>query len=63
MEYQNLFEKYGYCSALVGIDEDGSPVIVSIDENEATIQTLQNNGWIRVNIYYKDGTVEELYKR
>ena len=63
MEYQTLFEKYGYCSGLVGIDEDGDPVIVSIDEKDATIQTLQENGRQRITIYYKDGTVEELYKR
>ena len=27
------------------------------------ISTLQENGVIRINHYYKDGTVEELYER
>lgn len=25
--------------------------------------TYQNNGWIRTNVYYEDGNVDELYKK
>lgn len=48
--------------------EDGENVIVEAyrDENGELvwkISTLQDNGWMRINIYYSDHTVEELYKR
>lgn len=35
-------------------DEDGARYEVT---------TSQNNGWERKNIYWKDGTVEELYRK
>ena len=61
--YQELKRKYGFIEAKVGENEDGEKVIVSIDEESAEIKTLQDNGWIRINIYYPDGTEEELYTR
>lgn len=54
---------------LVGKNEDGQTIIVSVvkdieDGSDAfKVETAQDNGWMRVNIYYKDGTVEELYER
>ena len=61
--YEELKRMYGYVEGQIGENEDGEKVIVSIDEESAEIQTLQDNHWIRVNIYYPDGTEEELYKR
>lgn len=61
--YQKLLNKYGYIDSKSGKDEDGNIVIVSIDEELASIRTFQSNGWIRINIYHKDGTNEELYER
>jgi hypothetical protein len=47
--------------------ETGEDVIVDAfsqdDKIVWQISTLQGNGWIRVNLYYEDGTVEELYER
>ena len=60
--YDLLLQKYGYCDALCGNNEDGELVIVSIDKEKATIKTSQHNKFIRVNIYWKDGTSEELYE-
>lgn len=61
--YDELVEKYGLISEVkVGVNEDGENCMISIDEECACIRTLQKNNWMRVNIYYKDGTSEELYQ-
>lgn len=47
----------------------GENVIIDIDgydeENMAVLKTItiQKNGFVRVNVYYFDGTTEELYER
>ena len=62
--YEKLVKKHGYIdTAKCGINEDGEDVIVSIDEESACVRTLQKNGWMRINIYYPDGTSEELFER
>lgn len=50
-------------------NENGEPVFIywmppkdGIEERFKT-ETYQNNGWIRDNYYYKDGTVEEIYRK
>lgn len=48
---------------LNGTNEDGEHVIISINEHNITIQTCQSNDWLRTNIYYDDGTSEELYEK
>lgn len=62
-KYEEFVQKYGLCNGLVGENEDGESVIVTIDEECASFRTLQNNGWIRNNHYHKDGTSEETYQR
>lgn len=32
-------------------------------EKYYTVETLQKNGWIRVETYWEDGTVEEDYRK
>ena len=62
--YEKYFAEFGLTpDPLCGVDEDGEDVIVSIDDDCACVKTLQGNGWIRTNIYHRDGTVEELYQR
>ena len=61
--YDELKTEFGYCEGLVGNDEDNQVVVVTIDEDEAEVRTLQENGWIRVNIYHRDGTESETYTR
>jgi len=52
---------------LVGENESGETVIVSGGVNEIgkyyKTETAQNNGWMRVNIYYENGTYEETYDK
>ena len=61
--YKELLKQFGYCEALCGTNEDNENVIVSIDKECASVRTLQNNCWQRINIYYKDGTEEEYYEK
>ena len=53
---------------MAGENEDGETVIVSVCgyEDGAPIyktETAQHNGWMRINYYYPDGMVEELYDK
>lgn len=44
-------------------NEDGEDLIVEIKEDYVRIDTIQNNGWIRINCYYLDGIKTETYKK
>lgn len=48
---------------LAGKNEDNENILISINEHNITVQTFQNNGWLRTNIYHDDGTIEELYDK
>lgn len=63
MNYDYLYKKYGLVRGLVTQNSDGENVIVTIDEESACLRTFQHNDWIRTNIYYPDGTSEELYEK
>lgn len=41
-------------------DED---VIIEITNETLKTSTSQTNGWLRINIYHKDRTVEEYYEK
>ena len=49
-----------------GTNVDGEDVIIEKGKRDGQnffkVGTLQNNGWIRVNYYWEDGTREELYE-
>ncbi len=61
--YEELVNQFGYIEAGVGMNDDGENVIVSIDKKCASVRTIQHNSkFQRVNIYYPDGTEEELYE-
>ena len=48
-------------------NENQDDVIISEGEVEGNhyfeTQTLQKNGWIRINCYYADGTIDETFSR
>lgn len=46
-----------------GKNEDGEHIQISVNEDNITVETFQNNGWTRENIYWKDYTTEELYHK
>ena len=52
---------------IAGINEQGEPTIIYHGVSEIgefyRVDTAQANGWIRTNIYYSDGSGEELYDK
>lgn len=50
----------------IGRDQDDNVVLVypiSPEGDCVRVDTFQANGWIRINYYWSDGTVEEMYER
>lgn len=45
------------------INENNENVILEITSEYLKASVHQKNGWVRVNIYHKDKTVEELYEK
>lgn len=48
---------------LVGENGDGEMVMTEATSEFVKITTYQHNGWVRVNYFYTDGTVDELYEK
>lgn len=68
--YQPWLEENGFTLQdlpLSAKTECGEDVIVDAyyeeDELIWKISTVQSNGWLRINCYHPDGTVEEMYER
>ena len=61
--YEELLEKYGICKDLSGINEDGETTLITIDEDDATVTTVQRNNFIRITVYHKDGMIDEIFTR
>ena len=60
---KNLMDHHkDYPSMLFGSNSNGEDIYLSINEESITMETHQENGCIRVNTYYKDGTVEETFR-
>lgn len=47
---------------LPGVNENGETVHISIFRDKIVVVTFQNNGWERKNVYYRDGSSEELFE-
>lgn len=67
MTYKELKAK-NIKETVFGEDEDGNAVVVSSGKTEDNepyyrVDTVQENDWLRTNIYYEDGTIEELYDK
>ena len=57
-----LMDKYGDSQTLYpGENDEGELVHIFIFHDMIVTETLQSNNWIRKNIYYRDGSREELY--
>lgn len=60
-------ETQGMEFPLYGENENEESQIIEIGTNEELgrffrLTTFQHNGWTRINIYYEDGTVEEIFE-
>ena len=61
---RDLMDKYGDSTQMYfGESSEGEAVTISINPDHIVKETLQNNGWTRVNTYWYDGTQEETYRR
>lgn len=50
-----------YNEMLFGKNTKGEEVRISVFDDHIFVVTEQNNGWIRENYYYRDGSVEEIF--
>lgn len=48
---------------LMGSNDLGEFTTTSIYSDKIVMETHQKNGWIRTNVYHRDMTVEELYRK
>ena len=44
-----------------GTNENGETVFMSVYPERIVVSTMQDNGWNRVNTYWRDGTREETF--
>ena len=58
-----IMDKYGPTTTtmLCGENEDGEATYTSIFNDHIVVDTHQSNGWVRRNVYWRDGTREELF--
>lgn len=59
-----LIKKYGAQGLYaIGTNEDGENIAIKICSDHIITKTLQKNNWIRINTYWEDGNIEEIYER
>ncbi len=60
---RNLMDTHGETldSMISAVNEEGEDQTISINPDNIVLDTCQNNGWVRRNIYWYDGDVEELF--
>lgn len=59
-----LMKTYGNSNHMFfGENENGESITISVQPNSVTVETLQHNGWTRINTYYENGTIEEMFRR
>lgn len=56
-------EQAGFTSPFSATNSQNENVIVQRTHDYIRLDTFQDNGWIRVNEYYPDGTITETYER
>ena len=62
--YEYIDKFYGNNSfPIVGENGIGESTIIEKGKDFYTVSTCQRNGWIHVETYHKDGTVEEEYTK
>ena len=57
-----LMDEHGESKTMFpGENENGERTDISIFKDKIVCSTMQQNGWVRQNVYWRDGTREELY--
>ena len=58
-----LMGQYGDSQSMIlGTNENGEDVTISIFHDKIITVTYQSNGWIRKNVYHWDNSREELFE-
>lgn len=52
-----------YDTVIMGENQDGEFIMTEIYPDRIKTETLQKNGWTRSKVYWKDGTIEEIYSK
>ena len=61
--YLKHLTKYGDSKTMYpGVNENGEKIHISIAHESIVVMTFQSNGWMRKNVYHRDGTREELFE-
>ncbi len=59
-----LMDTYGDSTTMYpGTNENGETVHISIYHERIVVSTMQDNGWNRINTYWRDGTRKEIFGR
>ena len=45
-----------------GTNENSESTLISVFKDRIDVTTWQHNGWTRRDVYWRDGTCEELYE-
>ena len=62
-QLRELMEEYGDSEQMFfGKNEEDEDQQISINPDHIVVDTLQSNHWLRRNIYWDDGTVEETFE-
>lgn len=57
-----LMDAYGDSTTMFpGTNDNGETVHISIYHERIVVSTMQDNGWNRINTYWRDGTREETF--
>ena len=57
-----IMDEYGSIkSPFPGTNENGEDVWISVFHDRIAVKTHQRNGWVRLNIYWRDDTREEIF--
>lgn len=48
---------------ICGKNEDDENVLIEKGDGCYKLTTAQHNGWTRINLYHRDGSIEEMYER
>lgn len=59
---REIMNEYGDIDHMIfGENQDGEDQRISIGQENIFVDTFQMNGWVRRNVFWYDGTVEEIY--
>ena len=57
-----LMDEHGHSDTMfVGVNTEFEETTISIFPEKIIYVTYQHNGWVRKNVYWRDGTREELF--